>query len=74
MRHIEFTWSPRDTGGSLTVVEGLGLIEIYRDQSGNCVDINGKRAWSSWRESERMIQLAMQGHVRNWDYLNSFKV
>ncbi len=73
MPRREIIWDKRDAGGTMTVITGLGVIEIYRDINGNCVDINSKRAWSAWKASERQIQMVMNQHIRNWDYLNSFK-
>lgn len=67
-----FNWIPREGGGSRCVVDNLGLVEVYRDAGGMCVDINGKRAWSAWRSDINGIQLDMQGRIREWEYINSF--
>jgi hypothetical protein len=73
MQRREITWTPRNGGGLITVIDNLGIIEIYRDSNGNCVDINSKRAWSAWKANENQIRMQMNQHIRNWDYLNSFK-
>ena len=65
-------WTQRQPSGSMAIVEGLGLIEIYRDKDGMCVDINGNRAWSAWRASEAMIAMSMDSYISQWQYLNSF--
>jgi len=54
-------------------VEGLGLIEVYRDQKGYCCDINGKRAWSAWKDNLRGIELTLRSQIKSFEYLNSFR-
>lgn len=66
-------WSQRDGGGYIANVEGLGLVEIYRDKGGNCVDINGKRAWSAWKESQEMMKYSVADMLWNWQYINTLR-
>lgn len=53
-------------------VPGLGYIEVYRDTKGSCVDINGKRAWSSWKQSQDEVKLSLDDTFKKWEYLNLF--
>lgn len=66
-------WTARESGGCKLTTEAIGLIEIYRDpKSGLCIDINGKRAWSCFRDCEESAKLYVIGKVRDWQYINSF--
>lgn len=59
-------------GISSSDVEGLGRIQVYRDNGGYAIDINCKRAWSSCvgtlDENKDRITLKVHG----WRYLNKF--
>lgn len=68
---MSIEWTPRQPTGSLALTK-LGTIEIYQDKDGMCVDINGRRAWSAWRDTLEGIQLSISGSLYNWEYLNSF--
>lgn len=66
-------WSPRNDGGFLRIVDGLGLVEVYRTrQHGNACFINGKVAWSAWREPLPNMLLKINQDIRQWQYLNEF--
>lgn len=65
-------WIPRQGGGFYAVHAKLGMIEIYQDKSGRCVDIRGKRAWSQWRDGYELMKHTINERVRLWDYLNEF--
>lgn len=70
--HVE--WEDDGKEGWIAKVEGLGTVRIYRDSGGNCVDINGLRAWSAWRESIGMMKLSINRKIREWKYISSFSV
>ena len=65
-------WSKRDGGGSTRVEEGLGRIEVYPDESGHAIDINGRRAWSGCVGGERQAQLWVDEDIRTWKYIQGF--
>lgn len=68
-------WTGSETKGKERMsaqFEGLGSVVIHREKDGLAVDINGRRAWSSWKDSVKGIQLSIQTSVAEWNYLNSF--
>lgn len=65
-------WSPRDAGGFIRIHNKLGLIEIHPWSGGNCVSINGKVAWSAWRESFELMTYTINDKIHAWEYLNKF--
>lgn len=76
MKSYALDWSPRQPSGSMVLVNGLGLIEIYQDKpqhgGGWAVDINGKRAWSLHRGPLAAVENRINADVHTWNYLNSF--
>lgn len=73
-------WQQRKGGGLFTDVEGLGRVEILRAytklvgfQEGWCVNINGLRHSSAYRDGMSGAKLSMTTEIKTWIYLNSFK-
>lgn len=71
---MQITWERREAGGYTTELIGLGRVEIYNSaEDGRVVYINGKCAWSHWREDVESMKITLATRFRNWEYLNSFK-
>ena len=64
-------WTERDGGGLRRDVEGLGVVEFYRDTGGMVVDVNGRRAWSAMRIAG--AQAWVDDVLEHWEYLYGFK-
>jgi hypothetical protein len=65
-------WEKRDGGGITRVEDGLGRIDVYEDRNGCAIDINGQRAWSAFKGTERRASLWVDGDVRMWKYIQGF--
>lgn len=77
---VKVEWQAREGGGLFTDVEGLGRVEILRANTklvgfdeGWCVDINGLRHSSAYRDGLSGAMYRMTDEIKTWIYLNSFK-
>lgn len=66
------TWEKLSPSRSRTVIPGLGEVIITGPAYNYTILINGRVAWTCWRENMRQTQLSMNLRITQFMYMQDF--